>query len=204
MGDLGSTDTVLASHNRVEPGSIDIPIAKYPASAKSSSIDAATIAGNVVEKVNESLSNKDYDSIANIFIKDGFWRDHLALSWEFHTLKGREKISNFLTKRCRLTKIKIDTSTAVRSPQVCGLDVAGQVKGIQLFITVETDVGTGRGLVRLAEQDSEWKIFTLYTVLQELRGHEEPVNGRRPQGVQHGRDPNRINWQDPILIHGLP
>ena len=32
--------------------------------------------------------------------------------------------------------------------------------------------------------------------MRELKGHEDAVFGRRPQGVDHGGKPGRKNWQD--------
>ena len=66
------------------------------------------------------------------------------------------------------------------------------------FLTIETDVGRGRGLVRLLQdqEDGKWKAFTLFTTMHELKGHEETVRGRRPNGVIHGGQPGRKNWQE--------
>lgn len=40
------------------------------------------------------------------------------------------------------------------------------------------------------------KAFTLFTSMMELKGHEETVFGRRPEGVAHGGLPGRKNWQE--------
>ena len=73
------------------------------------------------------------------------------------------------------------------------------MKGVQSFLTLETDVGRGRGIVRLLQDDKDnekWKVFTLFTTLEELVGFEESVEERRPSGVQHGAQLERKNWKE--------
>ncbi|RQM05774.1 hypothetical protein DH86_00003991 [Scytalidium sp. 3C] len=97
----------------------------------------------------------------------------------------------------RLKSIDIDATTTVRSPKVVSIDAAGSVSGIQSFVTVETVLGTGVGLMRLVENElGEWKIFTLYTRVDKLNGHEEATRHRRPKGAEHGGKPGRQNWAD--------
>jgi putative flavoprotein involved in K+ transport len=64
------------------------------------------------------------------------------------------------------------------------------------FFTFETKVGRGRGLVNLTASDKsgeQWKGFTIYMCLQELKGFEERVRNRRPWGVE--KDETK-NWLD--------
>ena len=56
-------------------------------------------------------------------------------------------------------------------------------------MSVDTDVGRGRGLARLLpdSQDHEkWKASTLFAILKELNGHEELSGERRPSDAQDG------------------
>ena len=208
----------VLSHERVEPGSVNIPPAKFPptASTPKDSIDAYGIASTLITSLNSALAKKDYQSAANLFLDynttdndkvPGFWRDHLCLSWDLRTLKGREKIASFLkeasTSHLPLS-IEIDRSSAFRSPQVLPIDGVGVVWGIHFFGLVSTKFGSGRAIVRLAEVDDEhgkpgqktWKIFTLFTSLDEIKGHEENMYSKRPLGAHHGENTHRKNWQD--------
>ncbi|MDI1486298.1 MAG: hypothetical protein OHK93_005525 [Ramalina farinacea] len=66
---------------------------------------------------------------------------------------------------------------------------------VQAFVHVETDVGSGRGMIKLLPDDNGWKAYTLFTVLQELKGHEETVGEKRTSGS----DPSghsKKNWQE--------
>lgn len=79
---------------------------------------------------------------------------------------------------------------------ITGFDGQGHVQGVQTFLTTESDVGRGLGVARLVQQGGKLKVFTLFTSMRELRGHEEAVFGRRPEGVAHGGLPGRKNWQE--------
>lgn len=188
---------------RTVPGSVNIHVAKFPSAPKpAADANPAEIAGALVDSFNQALLKQDYDAVSQLFVENGYWRDHLALSWVFRTLQTPPKIAEFL-QSCtgsrdgfRLKKIAVDSSTSVRAPKVQPIDGNGDVVGIQFFITVETILGAGVGLARIVEQQGRFKFFTLYTRLDELRGHEWLINENRPKGVQHGPNPGRKNWAE--------
>lgn len=188
---------------RPAPGSVNIPVAQFPSVPKpASTTDPAEVASTLVGTLSQALAKNDFTALSNLFVDNGYWRDHLAVTWAFRTASTPSAILDFLRSSSqsrdgfRLRKIAVDNSTAVKAPKLAPLDPAGQVLGVQFFITLETVIGTGTGLVSLVQQGSEWKIFTLYTRLEELRGHEEAVKGRRVPGVQHGGRPGRKNWAE--------
>lgn len=183
------------SRNRVEPGSVNIPVGKFPPSSTSTSVNAEQVATEIIDRLNTALAQKDYQSISSLFLDDGFWRDHLCLSWDFRTVKGSQNVAKFLADHPQPLKLALDHSSPFRAPHVGPIDAFGDVTGIEFFVSVTTAVGTGWGVVRLAETDG-WKIFTCFTSLRELTGAEEKVNDRRPVGVQHGEQTGRKNWQD--------
>ena len=115
------------------------------------------------------------------------------------TFKGAEHAAEFLQKHkngCRVQQLVLDKSLKGREPTVAPLDYTGNSKSVNAYLDVETDVGRGRGIVRLCKDpaDGNWKAYTLYTVLQELKGFEEPLGPRRSNGVEHGGQPGRLNW----------
>jgi hypothetical protein len=139
----------VPSYIRCVPGSVNIPVAKFPASDKvESTPDAVKVADDFVKTFNSYLDKRDYQAIANQFGEDGFWRDHLGLTWSFRTLRGPKDVLSFL-KECsgskdgfRLKSIAVDSSTNVRAPQFTAIDggTAG-VSGVQFFFTFETAIG---------------------------------------------------------------
>ena len=72
-------------------------------------------------------------------------------------------------------------------------EVPGEDGGvITAWITFETAVGRGWGLMRL----KDGRIWTLLTALQELKGFEENQGKRRPMGAEHGAARNRKSWKE--------
>lgn len=57
-------------------------------------------------------------------------------------------------------------------------------------------VGRGEGLVRLVQEGSSWKVFTIFTYLKEIKDHEEHIGKQRPHGVVHGEHASQKNWLD--------
>lgn len=184
------------------PGSHMIVQANLPAAPPKAteSVNPQSIATAWVDTFN-SLLNDDSIAIEKLFIKDSYWRDLLCSSWDFHTHHGLLKISSALksqNKQCRLRSLEIDASSEIKKSSVCDIDFNGKIKGVQAFLTVKTDIGSGRGLVKLVPDTTDvasWKAFTLFTTLEELKGHEESTCSRRPTGVDHGAHPGRLNWQ---------
>ena len=191
----------IPSYNRVEPGSNQLKQASYPTSNAPPTANVEKIATDWVEALNKALAG-NHEAIKQLFLPGACWRDQLGLSWDYHTLNGPDKMVSFLNdapKGSRIKSIKIDKSNALRQPNVAAVDFKGQVNGVASFLTIETDVGRGRGLVRLlqdSEDSGKWKAFTLFTAMHELKGHEEMVFGNRPNGVDHGGQPGRKNWQE--------
>ncbi|KAL4863335.1 hypothetical protein BDV12DRAFT_206618 [Aspergillus spectabilis] len=180
-------------------GPLNVPVGKFPATSPSSlsaeEVDA--VAQDVINQFNEAVSKQDFQRVAGLFFADGYLRDHLSLSWDLHTAKGRDGIATFLEKHSPTTfQVGIDRSTAFRSPVASALDALGNSHGVLFFIYIDLEVGKGRGVVRLAQEDGQWKILTFFSSLVELKGHEEPVNGRRSKGVEHGGKPDRKNWRE--------
>ncbi|KAI9807440.1 MAG: hypothetical protein M1833_000185 [Piccolia ochrophora] len=190
------------SSNRVEPGSTQLAPASYPERKAFDDCDAYEVASDWTATFNKAIANKDVSALSRLFLNESYWRDQLCLSWNYHTLDGPEKIASFLKhqkKGCRLTSVSVDDKNGFCAPSSAAVDFNGNIKCVQAFLKVETDVGRGRGVVRIlsdAEDGGKCKAFTLYTVMHELKGHEEARGPRRPAGVEHGEKAGRKNWKD--------
>lgn len=197
---VSESPATLPSSQRCEPGSINPPIAKWPKSAVDGPVDAVAVANEIITSFNSYLgydtSKKAAASIALLFLEESYWRDHLALSWDLRTLKTSKSIAAFLEHNPSLTGIQVDESTEFRAPKVAEFSPEGKCKGILSYLSITTKLGRGRGVVRLVEECGKWKIWTLFTSLEELKGFEEPLGNRRPNGVEHGYHHGRKNWLD--------
>ncbi|KAF4634124.1 hypothetical protein G7Y89_g3975 [Cudoniella acicularis] len=188
----------VPSSERVEPGSFPLAIAKFPENASSASTDPEKVATQWVDSFNKAISSPDLAKLSTLFLPESYWRDQLCLSWDFHTLKGPENIiSAFKSSNgCRIKSLALDKSSSLRSSTASVIDADGKVHTVQAFVTIESNVGRGAGIVRLVKDQNAWKVFTLFTFLKELKGFEESVGKKRPNGVEHGEHTSRLNWLD--------
>ncbi|OAA34327.1 flavin-containing monooxygenase [Metarhizium rileyi] len=193
----GSAPTVHAL-----PGSSNIPPTQFPAPEAVGHVDPCVEAERIVGLLNSSFSDTTFQTTEQIFAKQGYWRDHLMLSWSFRTVQGPATIGAFLNECAksrdgfRIKHIAVDQSGATRQPSVSSLDGEGKVSAITAFLCVETVLGLGEGLIRLAREGGSWKIFTIYTSLRSLKGHPANTFSSRPHGVDHGEQTGRRNWAD--------
>lgn len=182
---------------RIESGSVNIPAAPFPKTvAPKDGDNPETIAQKLIDDFNTALAGKDWNALSNLFLEEGYWRDHLVSTWDLHTLKGRADIKAFAEKNCSLNKVTISKNTDFQKPSFGPLDGVDAPTGITFLIGFESEVGVGQGSVRLANKGEGWAILTFYVTLQELKGYEEPLGNRRDRGVKHGGDSARRNWSD--------
>lgn len=190
----------VRSKDRVEKGSYSAHVASFPVCPTTLPAAPADIAAAWVRQLDSAVSSRNFKSLEQLFMPHSYWRDQLCLSWDFHTLHGQKKIIEFLESGSMETSIKsftIDTSKPHRVPTITTIDFPGQLKCIQLWLSVDTTVGKAQGIAKLVcDTDSRWKAFTLLTTLREIVGHEEAIGTRRSAGVNHGGVLGRSNWQD--------
>lgn len=197
MGSIAVGSPVeVPSSDRCESGSFPLITAKFPRGTTLKTVDADDTASKWVEAFNKCITNPELATIPDLFLDEGYWRDQLCLSWDFHTLQGPKKIVELLkANSSRVKSLSLDKSSQVRSPATSSID-DGKVPIVQAFLKVQTDVGSGEGHVRLVQENGTWKVFTLFTFLKDLRGFEEAIGMKRPNGVQHGEHRSQQNWLD--------
>ena len=132
-----------------------------------------------------ALKGRDVEAAAGLFATESYWRDLVSFTWNITTVEGRDGVSELLTGTLENTD---PSGFATEEPP----DEADGV--VTAWITFETGVGRGRGLLRLKEEDGEDRAWTLLTTLHELKGHEEPRQDRRPMGAEHGANKERQTW----------
>lgn len=154
----------------------------FSAAATSAVDPTETVSGWLTDFEN-SLGG-DCAGSAALFAEGGYWRDLVSFTWNLETFEGQEQIQVALAA----TSPKVKASNFVLEGE--GTDAGSHIEG---WFTFETNVGRGKGLVRL----QEGKCWTLLTSLQELKGHEEPEFGAtRPKGVEHGSHHDRPTWSE--------
>lgn len=126
-----------------------------------------------------------------------YWRDALALTWDFRTFEGSKKIETFLRDRlagANIHNVKLDRTEG--PPIVARL--FPDMLWVQLLFRFDTDVGGCFGIARLvpvpkqgvdipsSTEDLEWKAHTVFTRLERLHDVPELLGARRKQDPFHG------------------
>ncbi|KAF8813451.1 hypothetical protein BYT27DRAFT_7180991 [Phlegmacium glaucopus] len=136
-----------------------------------------------------------------------YWRDVLALTWDFRTFEGIPKIKQFLVDRLgqsKISKIQSNGSPLIMKPYP---DLAW----IQLSFTFETQFGLGSGIVRLVPvsspaKDVVWKAQSIFSHLDDLKGFPEKVGALRNAQPNHGKweaereKEARFEDKDPVAL----
>ncbi|MDQ8732087.1 NAD(P)/FAD-dependent oxidoreductase [Bradyrhizobium sp. LHD-71] len=141
-----------------------------------------------------ALTSADSAAIAALFAKECFWRDILAFTWDLHTTAGAATIAERLAPTLKAAAPRNIQLAASRTPPRT-VTRAG-TSCLEVIFTFETAVGPCNGVVRLVTEDGEPRAWTLMTALDEIRGHEDPANGRRWQDVDWKRNFGGENWAD--------
>ena len=135
-------------------------------------------------------------SVAGFFEADGYWKDILSFTWAYRTFGGRSEIERGL-KAAAASTLPRDfrpspDRTAARRVRRAARPV------IEAYFDFDTDMGRGTGFVRIVEQEDgeQPKVWILLTTLQELTGHEELVDERRPSGIKYSHNFAGDNWLD--------
>ncbi|OOF98064.1 hypothetical protein ASPCADRAFT_505081 [Aspergillus carbonarius ITEM 5010] len=187
---------------------ITLPTAKFPESPpETSALPPQTIAHDWIVKLQTELT-QSHPNFSTLLHGDSWWRDMLAFSWDFHTLRGRDKIEAYIAQHqphAQITGLCLhpDPAPAVESPQE-GLTWVRAVFGFQ------TSCGAGLGVVYLTWQDDEgchaWKAYAVYTALQGLKGLDDEVEdfagSRMPGGIQANDMPGgiKVKEQEPTVM----
>ena len=175
-------------------GTADIKRAELPTLEKlgvstAPDVDPAVVAQTWFDTFVNYVQANDVDGVLSQLVKDAFWRDILALTWDFRTFFGNNRIKQFLADRLATTKfskLQLDTkSVALGRPY-------SDIAWIQAIFTFSTAVGTGSGIFRLVPMpNGDWKAHTIFTTLEGLHGCPELTGPLREQESKFGTWPEQ-------------
>jgi cation diffusion facilitator CzcD-associated flavoprotein CzcO len=157
----------------------------------------AAEAENWLAQFEDALAKPDDGALKTLFLSDSYWRDVLALSWNFQTINGADAILKELkahARRAAPSGFAIDPDR--RAPRKV---MRAGTNAIEAIFKFETAVGRGSGIIRLIPDEANGntlKAWTLLTELGELKGFEEQLGTGRPRGNAYSRDFRGPNWLD--------
>lgn len=141
----------------------------------STTIDPANVSAVWLDKLSAALSSNDAVAVANLFVPEGWLRDMLTFTWDNRALKGRDKITTYLSDRLAPTAV-----SHVRpdpSPYVAPKVTRGkfnEADTVEFGFLYETTLATGQGHASLVQDsDGEWKALLAGLITMDLKGHEE-------------------------------
>ena len=155
---------------------------------------AKAVAENWLGDFTAALASGDTARLATLFAPECHWRDILAFTWDLHTTSGPAAIAGRLAPEVARVAPRGFKLAAGRTPPRT-VTRAG-IDAIEAIFTFETAVGPCNGVVRLVSEGGQARAWTLMTALDEIRGHEDPANGRRWQDVDWKRNFGGENWAD--------
>lgn len=155
-------------------------------------VDAKLIAAHWFKQFAQSMEAGDAIAVVDLLLCDAFWRDMLALTWEFRTFHGASRISRFLSDIFATSSIASDKEVSVTNfvlddNQVELKSPYPDLAWIQGTFSFETNIGHGSGVFRLVPISSEkWKAHVVYTNLESLKGFPEHVGSLRNMEKTYG------------------
>lgn len=160
-------------------------IIQLPSTPAASPPEARLIAEQWLTGLQVQLARPNILNLSNLFHAESWWRDMLALDWDMCTAHSSNEIEELLRKRqsqAQLQSFRLQDKGRFQPRWEQVVDGLSWVSSMFFF---ETAFGTGSGVLRLTQDqnDGRWKAYAVYTSLQELKGAEEPLGHRRPEGT---------------------
>ncbi|KAH7925619.1 FAD/NAD(P)-binding domain-containing protein [Leucogyrophana mollusca] len=170
-------------------------------------VSALDVAKAWFEGFSSAVKSKDTTSIVDLFLEDGFWKDVLALTWDFRSIGGKTDIKRLLDARLAVTGISaLKLSSEPTSAPVLQKPYP-DLALVRFCFEFETNYGKGTGVCYLVPfAGGNWKAYTLFTCLDSLNDFPEKVGALRNPTADHGTWEERVRQQaefpnnDPTVI----
>lgn len=146
-------------------------------------LDVNQVASEWTRAFGQYVSANDVEGTVSTFAEGGWWRDMLALTWDFRTFHGSGEIKKFLDDRLALTKL-----TDVEFLDATLERLYDDLAWIRGRFAFKTDIGLGDAVFHLIPQPSgTWKAFSVYTNLWDLKAYPEKIGPLRNPRPNHGK-----------------
>ena len=126
-----------------------------------------------------ALNSGDGSAVEGLFLPGSYWRDILALHWDLHTFSGPTFIGAAWRNALKSRKV---SNFQVEDGNLAVFARRNRGPTVEAFFTFETNISRCRGHLRLLNSPdaaSGWSGWTLFTGIEELKGHEERAGHRR-------------------------
>jgi len=138
------------------------------------------------------MNTHDSDLITRLFHELGFWKDILALTWDYRTIWGTRAIKHLLDARLAQTGLAALSlaEDSFRAPTL--LKPMPGVVFLRLCFEFETNHGRGTVVAFLVPtSDAQWKAWSLLTQLESLKDYPKRVSLIMNSKASYG---HRARW----------
>lgn len=161
-------------------------------------VDAKTVASPWFDAFSSRVEAKDISGITSLLLDYALWRDILALTWSHRTFECSSLITQFLTEVLPDSGL---SSLHLHEDQVRFERLAPDLAWVTGMFSFETRFGIGTGVFRIVPTSTgTWKAYTIFTLLEEIKGHPERLGPLRNPTPDHGmwieRRRREINFED--------
>lgn len=140
-----------------------------------------------------ALAQDNRQGLSDLIANECNWRDVLAFTWSITPHIGATAvIDGFMRTQPRVNASGFHVpadSLAPRHVTRMGIEV------VEAIFAFETKLGRCRGVLRL-DANNPSRALVIMTSLEELKGFEEPIDRRRPSGLQYSFSFGGENWAD--------
>ncbi|KIJ64694.1 hypothetical protein HYDPIDRAFT_111265 [Hydnomerulius pinastri MD-312] len=170
------------------PTQFDCPTLEYlsvdPPSIEKTS--ASTEATKWLTEFATSVSINDPLFLTTLFHELGYWKDILALTWDFRTIRGSKAIKQLLDARLSATCL---TAFRLVDDQIHKPVLVRLIPGV-VFVRFRFDFETrhGRGnavAFLIPTRDGNWRAWSLFTRLESLKEFPEKIGVLRDHVTHH-------------------
>ncbi|KAF8131847.1 hypothetical protein EV363DRAFT_1449544 [Boletus edulis] len=156
-----------------------------------SATNAAEVATVWFNAFSSAVASSDITMILDLFLDDGFWKDTLALTWDFRTIEGKDAIRNLLNHQLAATgfgNLRLSHEPFL-APELQKL--LPDLALLRLSFEFGTRIGKGTAVCYLAPVPGPtWKAYSIYTCLQSLSDFPEQTGPLRSRTAELG------TWQE--------
>ena len=105
----------------------------------------------VLDTFGQALARGDIDAAVSMFQADCYWRDLVSFTWNLRTMEGQDQVRDMLGSQLAATK--------PTGWKIADGEVATEEGGVTTaWITFETGVARGYGLIRLQDGMAQAKV----------------------------------------------
>ncbi|KAG2101337.1 uncharacterized protein F5147DRAFT_581646 [Suillus discolor] len=155
-----------------------------------SNVSSSEVATEWLNAFSAAIAQSDTAAVVDLFLEDGFWKDVIALTWDFRTFEGRKDIKKLLDARLAATgglnELRL-LQEPLKEPVL--QKVYHDLVWLRFCFSFTTKHGKGTAVVHLVPlPDSKWKAYTLLTCLESLADFPQKLGPFRNKEADHG------NW----------